>query len=78
MQLVTVFPWCLSIVSTKFHIDRERRFLYEFSVEKLVFLSSPGYIGEIESEKKKLGFFHIIHICMCRVVSGSVHPKFKS
>ena len=42
-----------SIVSTKFHVDRERRVLYEFSVEKLVLLSFGGYLGDIEWEKKK-------------------------
>ena len=36
----------------KFHIDRERRFLYEFSVEKLGVLSFRGYLGVIESEKE--------------------------
>ena len=37
-------PFVVSIVSTKFHIDRERQFLYEFSLEKLVFLSFSGYL----------------------------------
>ena len=51
IEVLLVFVF--SIVSTKFHIDRERRFLYELSVEKLVLLSFRGYLGEIESENKK-------------------------
>ena len=42
-----------SIVSTKFQLDRERRYLQGFCVEKLVLLSFRGYLGEIESEKKE-------------------------
>ena len=48
-----------SALSTKFHLDRKRQFLYECSVKKLVFLGFRGYLGEIESEKKKVRIFHI-------------------
>ena len=40
-----------------FHLDREHRYLYEFSVEKLVLLSFRGYLGEIESRKTKVKKF---------------------
>ena len=43
-----------SIVSTKFHLDREHRLLYEFSGQKLMLLRSRGYLGEIESAKTKV------------------------
>ena len=46
-------PLVLSIVFTNFHLDREHRYLYEFSVEKLVLLIFRGYLGKIESGKKK-------------------------
>ena len=72
-------PCGFSIVSTNFHSDRERRFLFGFSVEKLVFLSFRGCLGEIESRKKSLRIFHIrlfvLHVQCC--VRGSVHPIFK-
>ena len=42
-----------SALSTKFHLDRERRFLYDFSVKKLVLLSFRGYLDEIKYEKKR-------------------------
>ena len=61
-----------------FHLDREHRYLYEFSVEKLVLLSFRGYLGEIESTKKKLRIFHTLFFCMCSVVSGLALPIFKS
>ena len=44
-------------VSTKIHLDRKRQYFYEFSVKKLVFWRFRGYLGEIESEKKRLEFF---------------------
>ena len=48
-----------SALSTKFHLDRKRQFLYECSVKKLVFLGFRGYLGEIESKKKKGRIFHV-------------------
>ena len=66
--------WVFSIVPTKFHLDRER-FLYEFNVQKLVLLSFRGYLGEIESEKKKLTIFHavffFVNVQCCVRVSAS-------
>ena len=50
-------PCLFRTVSTKFHLDRRRQFLYEFSVKKLVFWDFRGYLGEIESGKKRLEFF---------------------
>ena len=50
-------PCLFSTVSTKFHRDRKRQFSHEFSVKKLVFFGFRGYLGEIESEKKRLEFF---------------------
>ena len=59
IEVLLVFVF--SIVSTKFHIDRERRFLYELSVEKLVFVNFRGCLGQIESEKiKTLQFFRVV------------------
>ena len=46
-----------SIIPTNFELDREHRYLYEFSVEKLVLLSFRGYLGDIESGKKKVKIF---------------------
>ena len=40
-----------SIVSTNFHLDRQRQFSDGLSLEKLVLFSFRGYLGEIESEK---------------------------
>ena len=37
----------------KFNLIEKRRFFYEFSVDKLVFLSFRGYLGEIGWEGKK-------------------------
>ena len=42
----------------KFHLDRKRQYLYDYSVKKLVFLVFRGYLGEIESRKKKVTIFH--------------------
>ena len=73
--------WVFSIISIRFHLDRERRFLYEFSVEKLVLTSFRGYLGEIESgggKAKKMQFFIYFFFLMCNVVSGSALPIFKS
>ena len=54
MKLISMFFFrAFSIVSTNFHLDRQRRFLYEFIFEKLVLLSFSEYLGEIESGKKK-------------------------
>ena len=52
MKLISMFlsQHCLA----KFHLDRERQFLFEFSVEKLVLLSFRGNFGKIESEKTEL------------------------
>ena len=76
-ELYRSYSCVFSIVSIKFCVDRERRLLYELSVEKLVFFSFAG-IGEIESDNKKLIFFHTFFFCMCSVVSltGSVHQIF--
>ena len=57
-----------------FHLDREHRYLYEFSVEKFVLLSFREYLGEIESGKKKVENFHIRffgHVQCCVSVSDS-------
>ena len=51
---------------------------YEFSVERLVFLSFRGYLGEIESGKKKAKNFSYTFFCICSVVSGLALPIFKS
>ena len=68
-----------SALSTKFHLDRERRFLYEFSVEKLVLLSFRGYLGEIESGKKKmLEFFVYFLFCECAVLCQGQRFQFSS
>ena len=71
MKLISMFlPLLFSIASTKFHLDRERRVLYEFSVEKFVLLSFGGYVGVIDSKKKNLQFFiyFFLHVqCGVRV-----------
>ena len=54
-----------SALSANFHLDRERHFLYEFSVEKLVLLSFRGNLGKIESEKTKLWNFSCTFFCEC-------------
>ena len=62
-----------------FILDRERRFLYEFSVEKLVLLSFRGYLGEIESGKKKmLEFFVYFLFCECAVLCQGQRFQFSS
>ena len=71
-------PCVFSIASTKFHIDRERRFLYEFIVEKLVFWGFRGYLGESESEKIISEFFIHFFFWMRSVVSGSVLQNWHS
>ena len=51
---------CLfSTVSTKFDLDRKRKFLYEVIVKKLVFWGFCGYLGEIESGKERAIIFRI-------------------
>ena len=63
----------------KFHLHRERRFLYEFSVEKMVLVGFRGYLGEIESEKITLyqveffiqELFFLMHVQRCVRVSAS-------
>ena len=52
-NLYPCFPCVFSIVSTNFHLVRKRRFFYELSVGKLVFLSFRRYLGETESGEKK-------------------------
>ena len=68
-------PRLFSTVSTKFHLDRKRQLSYEFSVKKLVFLGFRGYLGEIESQKKKMvRIFHVrffSHNQRCVSVSAS-------
>ena len=44
-------PCVLSFASTKFELDRERRFRDEFRVETLVLWGFRGYLGEIVSVK---------------------------
>ena len=66
----------LALSPTNFHLDREHRYLFEFSVEKLVLLSFRGYLGEIESGKKKSQEFFIYvlfigHVQCCVRVSAS-------
>ena len=66
--------WVFSIASTKFHLDRERRFSYEFIVEKLVLLSFHGYLGEIESGGGKSWNFScnfFVNVQCCVRVSAS-------
>ena len=65
-----------SIVSTKFHLDREHRLLCEFSVQKLMLLRFRGYLGDIESAKQKsleffMYFFFRIYLQCCVRVSPS-------
>ena len=72
-----------SIVSTKFHVNQEKRFSYEFSVEELlVLLSLCGYLGEIESGKKnpcaELFVYMLFLLSLRNLVSGSARPIFKS
>ena len=42
-----------SPLSPSFTVIENDDFFYEFSVDKLVFLSFGGYLGEIESGEKK-------------------------
>ena len=75
-------PCVFSIVSTKFHLDRKRWFIYEFSVDKLVFLSFRGYLGEIESgeknERKKNSDFFTLFSFDCAVVCQGQCFQFSS
>ena len=73
---IDVLPCVFSIVSTKFHLDRERRFLHEFSVEKLVLLSFRGYLGEIKSARKKLEIFSIFFFA-CAVLCQGRRSNFQ-
>ena len=57
---IGIFFLVFSIVSTNFYLDRERRYLQEFGVDKLVLLSFGGYRGEIESQKKELRIVRIL------------------
>ena len=67
------------VVSTKFHLDREWRFLCKFCVQKLVLLNFRRYLGEIESGAgNNLVFFMYFVFCVCSAVSGSALPMFKS
>ena len=76
---IDIFFRVFSIVSTIFYLDRERRYLHEFCVDKLVLLSFGGYLGEMESEKKELRIVHILFLWgMGNVVSGSALQFFKS
>ena len=65
---------CLfSAVPTKFHL-RQRQFLYEFCVKKLVFWGFRGYLGEIELKNKRGQKFHVrffSHNQWCVRVSAS-------
>ena len=69
----------VSIIIFNFNLDRERRFLYEFSVEKMVLVGFRGYLGEIESEKITLyqveffiqELFFLMHVQRCVRVSAS-------
>ena len=61
----------LALSPTNFHLDRERRYLYEFSLQKLVLLRFRGYLGEIDSGEKKLNnffmyFFFFAFAVLCR------------
>ena len=72
---IDVFLESSALSPTNFHFDRERRFLYKFSLEKLVLLSFRGYLGGIESEtKKNLAFFiyfFFVNVQCCVRVSAS-------
>ena len=62
-----------------FHLDREHRYLYEFSVEKLELLSVFANISARSSRgKKKLKIFTYVFLGMCSVASASAIPIFKS
>ena len=62
-----------------FHLDREHRYLYEFSVEKLELLSVFANISARSSRgKKKLKIFTYFFLGMCSVASASAIPIFKS
>ena len=68
-----------SASSTKFDLDRERRFLYDVSVEKLVRLSFVDISRRDRVGKKKNSeFFIYFYFVMCNVVSGSALKIFKS
>ena len=56
-------------------LDWKRRFLYEFSVVKLVLLSVRGYLGEIESEKM-LVFFSFLVCFYCAVLCQDQRFQF--
>ena len=61
----------LASSSTIFHLDREHRYLHEFSVEKLVLLSFRGYLVEIESgEIKVKNFSYLVLFFACAVLQG--------
>ena len=68
-----------SALSANFHLDRERHFLYEFSVEKLVLLSFRGNLSKIESEKTKLWNFSCTFFCewaaLCQGQISNHGPK---
>ena len=70
MKLISVISLCLQHCLHQIHLDRKRLFLYEFSVEKLVFLNFCGYFVEIESEKTKplnfCTFFFFDRAVLCR------------
>ena len=65
---------CSAVSPPNFHLDREHRYLYEFSVEKLVLSYFRGYLGEIEPGKKKVKNFSytfFLHVQCCVRVSAS-------
>ena len=62
-----------SIDFRNFHLDRDRRFVSEFSVESCF----RGYLGEIESKRKILeifGYLFLTHVQSCVRASASIFP----
>ena len=49
------------VASTKFHLDREQRFIYGFSVEKLVLLS----FADILVSRDRVGKIKVLIIFRC-------------
>ena len=75
MKLVSIVSLCLQHCLDRILLDWKRRFLYEFSVVKLVLLSVRGYLGEIESEKM-LVFFSFLVCFYCAVLCQDQRFQF--
>ena len=67
-----------SASSTKFDLDRERRFLYDVSVEKLVRLSFVDISRRDRVGKKKTQNFSYTFILSCAMLCQGQRLKFSS